>query len=532
MGRERRGRLVVALALGTVLIVGMAVHRDYGVPVDERQLRYYGGLVAAYVNEAAGVTVVPPVDVGRMPRLPEYHDRDHGSLVEVLLVAVEGALGLEFPETLFARHLTVFLIFCVGLVFVYRTVVRRHGSREAGLVGGVFMVLSPRLFADAFYNSKDVPFLVAYAAATHTALGFAERPGVATALGHALASAIAIAIRMPGLVVPALTAVAVGLQLASVPRAERRIGTVLLALAVYAVATAALVVVFFPTLWEQPLANALYTFRRLGQFPWSGEVLYRGVAVKASALPWHYLPVWMLITIPPAYTLGFVLGVGALVAGRVRRGVLAPLDTAERQDLFFLLAVVVPLLSVILGRSTVYDGWRHVYFVYAPFVCLAVSGYAVLAARAHAVARAAVFGLVGVACMATFVTMVRLHPYEMVYFNLAAGRESGKRFDGDYWGLSYRRGLEEVLRAAGPAGEIPVVFDGESVFGNRLILPAADRERVVWAPLARARYFATTHRETMYDRAAFRRKYGLADTQEMWALVIGDTHVMSVYRLR
>src|SRR6185369_9291724 len=173
MSRERRGRLVAALALGTVVVVGVAVHRDYGVPVDELPLRDYGGLVAAYVNEVAGHAVVPPVDVGRQKRLPEYDDRDHGSVVEVLLVAIEGALGLAFPETLFVRHLTVFLIFCVGLVFLYRTLARRHGSWAAGLVGGAFMVLSPRLFADAFYNSKDIPFLAAYAAAICTALGFA-----------------------------------------------------------------------------------------------------------------------------------------------------------------------------------------------------------------------------------------------------------------------------------------------------------------------------------------------------------------------
>src|SRR6185369_9105038 len=160
--------------------------------------------------------------------------------------------------------------------------------------------------------------------------------------------------------------------------------------------------------------------------------------------------------------------------------------------------------------------------------------YAALAARTrvHPLARTAVFGLLGVACVATFLTMVRLHPYEMVYFNAAAGRDPDRRFDGDYWGLSYRRGLEEVLRSAGPEGEVPVVLDGASVFGNRLILPAADRERVVWASPTSARYFVTTHRETMYDRAAFRRKYGLTDSQETWSLVVGDTHVLSVYRLR
>jgi len=532
-GDSHRGRLAAVLAFAAFVVLGVAIHRDYGVPVDERALRYYGAITASYVNQFLGRTVVPVVPTFPVPNLQEFDDRDHGAVVELLLAAVEGFPRLRYPQTLFARHLTVFAIFCLGLPFLHRTLVRRHGSWMAGLAGCAFLVLSPRIFGDAFYNSKDIPSLAAYAAAICTALGFVERPGMARALGHALASALAIAIRLPALVIPALTVVAALVHLASAPRNERHGAALMLWLGFYGAATVALVVVFWPTLWEHPVANALYAFRRLGEFPWRGTVLYRGAAMSASQLPWHYLPVWMLITTPPLFTLGFALGVLALVVARVRRGFFAPLEAAEQQDLFFLLAFAVPLLTVILGRSTVYDGWRHVYFVYPAFVCLAVSGLAVLAAAFRPpLARAVLLGAIGAACLATLVTMERLHPYEMLYFNFAAGRDAGARYDGDYWGLSLRRGLEEALRAEGPEGEVPVVFDGEGVFGNRLILPERDRERITLVPLPRARYYVTTHRETLYDPAAFRRRYGLAPTQQTYALVVGSTHVMSVYRLR
>jgi hypothetical protein len=44
--------------------------------------------------------------------------------------------------------------------------------------------------------------------------------------------------------------------------------------------------------------------------------------------------------------------------------------------------------------------------------------------------------------------MVRDHPYQNVYFNRLAGPDlaaARQIFDADYWGLSYRRGLEFVL---------------------------------------------------------------------------------------
>jgi hypothetical protein len=117
----------------------------------------------------------------------------------------------------------------------------------------------------------------------------------------------------------------------------------------------------------------------------------------------------------------------------------------------------VPLLSVIVGKATLYDGWRHLYFVYPALVFVAAEGAraAVQAARARLPAprggRAAV--LAAVACALVFAEpvsfLVRNHPYGNVYFNRLAGpdmRTVRDRFEVDYWGLSYRRGLEYVLR--------------------------------------------------------------------------------------
>jgi hypothetical protein len=64
------------------------------------------------------------------------------------------------------------------------------------------------------------------------------------------------------------------------------------------------------------------------------------------------------------------------------------------------------------------------------------------------------FVVAGVGSMAlTLADMWTLHPYEYVYFNrLGAGgqAEASTRFETDYWGLSYKEGLEWVAANVPP----------------------------------------------------------------------------------
>jgi hypothetical protein len=55
--------------------------------------------------------------------------------------------------------------------------------------------------------------------------------------------------------------------------------------------------------------------------------------------------------------------------------------------------------------------------------------------------------------------MVALHPYQTLFFNraVAGGLErASERFETDYWGASYREGIEAVLRHYRPWDRAPV----------------------------------------------------------------------------
>ena len=47
---------------------------------------------------------------------------------------------------------------------------------------------------------------------------------------------------------------------------------------------------------------------RISQYPWPGQVVYFGQRLPGPQPPWHYIPVWIIISTPLLYTLAALGG--------------------------------------------------------------------------------------------------------------------------------------------------------------------------------------------------------------------------------
>src|SRR5262249_19096864 len=142
---------------------------------------------------------------------------------------------------------------------------------------------------------------------------------------------------------------------------------------VFAVALIAFTILFWPILWRNPVGHFRRAWEEMSRYPWDGNVLYRGQQVPATALPWHYIPVWILLTTPLLYTGFFVIGAVHFLGEFLRQPIRF---MAERPfDLAIVIALVAPPAAVVALHSVVYDGWRHLYFIYPPFLFVAVLGF-------------------------------------------------------------------------------------------------------------------------------------------------------------
>ncbi len=526
---------VVGSFFGLLALLGVALHRDYGMSWDEPADRLNAFVSAKYVAlRLAPELARQQARFADIPDLHRHRDADHGVLFLLPWVGLEALLpGTDPAEWAYRRHLVGFLLFVAGSWAVYRLGAARLGSWRWGLVGAALLVLSPRIFAEAFYNYKDVVFLSLFALAMLTLTRLLRRPTAGRALVHALATAAAIDVRTMGVLLPLLTLGFGVLEMGFRPIRRRALAG---GLALYLPVAAGLVVLGWPYLWENPIGNFLAALSSFGHYSKPLAVFYLGQFVPIQALPWHYAPVWLLITTPLPYVLLFAVGLLGVGRGLLKTGVECWLRrTTSRRDLLVLAWFFGPLLGVMVLHSAIYDGWRHLYFVYPAFVLLAAQGLRRLwqawqhlstAGRA-ATGAALLFVAAGTAQVAW--RMATEHPFQYAYFSLLPGRVIEQNYERDYWGLSVKQGLQWVLAHDGrPA--VSVSMDSRTEMTLRInakMLPPPARARLHIVPpdSAAGEYFLSIHR---WHPGAYPAGAG----QPVHVIRVGGAVILTVLRRR
>jgi hypothetical protein len=528
---RRVPRYVVGLFFGLLLLLGGLLFSDYGVSWDEQLDRTNGLVNLRYIGELVApdwVALHPRSQ--NLPRLQGYRENDHGVLFELPLALFDALRSGRDPRPYYLlRHGAVFLVSLCGLWALFRLGTLCFHDERLGLLAAGLLVLSPRLFGESFYNGKDVPFMAAFTLGAYTLAWLLEQPSWRRSLVHALVTAAATDIRMLGLLLVPFTIMLLGLQFLSdtTPIARRWL---LKAGLVYALTTAIGIVAGWPYLWANPLGNLASAFFSLSHFRWTGHVLYWGHVLPAKDIPWHYALVWISITTPIAYQVAALVGLG-MVTVRLLRQPWATLQTsAGRLDLLLIAWLVLPLGLVISLHSVLYDGWRHLYFIYPALLLLAVRGGLTLGQLWHQSAswRRLVVGLALLASAEAVLTVVRMawmHPHQQTYFSYLPRQQVERLFERDYWGLSFRQGLAYVV-AHQPTG--PIAIDLTNIIlldNNKVWLSPADRSRLVVTPRPLAQYFITTYRTTPGS-------YPNSIGQEIFWVRADGVKILSVFQCR
>jgi hypothetical protein len=362
-----------------------------------------------------------------------------------------------------------------------------------------------------------------------TLLKMLDRQDVRWVVAHAFASGLLVSTRIVGIAVPVLTFLVLAVEFVARARAGYRPLRAIWSLPVYMVLTAVFTVLLWPTLWSAPLRAFTGALGVMAHFPFTRPILYLGHYIGIAQLPWHYIPVWIFISTPLAYTVLFVVGLAVTGARFLRH----PKRSYERyrEDLLFSAWFFGPLAAVIILHSSLYDGWRHMFFIYPAFVLLALGGIEFLLGLARARRHGRLVSALAVTATPVlgmcFVLgyVVLHHPYENVYFNPLLSSRMGwvkRSFEMDYWGLSYRQGLEYITRAA-PDGLIRVQI-GKGGNSALNILPARDADRIEFvSSWDEPDFFLGNYRWHNYEY-----EYG----KECFAVRVCGEKIMAVYDLR
>lgn len=346
---------------------------------------------------------------------------------------------------------------------------------RAGLITMILMFFAPRFLGHSFNNPLDIPFALGYVFTIFQIFRFLKnlpRFSISIAIWITLGIAWTISIRIGGLLLIPYAFFFAGLYLlfhkwefnilSRTGYLFIRKGIVYLVL--ISVSGYFLSLLPWPYGLQHPLKNPFEALNLMSNISVAIRVLFNGDIIWSNKLPWYYISMYILYTVPVIILLGFGLN---LLVYKVYRNHFKPVF------IFFLyFSVIFPLAYVIYKNSNVYGGWRHLLFVFPPMVI--ISGITFDSAARFFKSKYLRYAL-SLVLLLGLVHPVRHivinHPFEYIYFNelLGSVKKAFGRFENDYYLNSLRQGsewfIQNILQEASEEKEGKIIIATNASIG-------------------------------------------------------------------
>ncbi len=457
---RKTARLIPILFFIGLLLSGLVLHDNYGGFTDELM-----EIETAVINLQAFFDKIPIIkninqlnmpkdhDFSSLPSLVDYEDRGYGTAVmtPTILVNLLPGIQLDIAQLMDLRRFYVFFNFWLATICFYRLLLQRFDkNRLIALTGPLMLVLTPRLFAESFYNCKDMIFFSWFLISLCGLGAYQSSRKNRWLILFVFAAGLAINTRYYGIVLLAALVFCLGINLLT-DRANRKRELVTLLLTV-----AGLLIWIYlvtPFLWTNNLSNIRAALGFITDQPVIGDAeLFMGRLVAPREV-WYYIPIWMGITIPVLYLGLFLITIIFLLQRTIAFRLLSATEKQKFTfDLMCLLMLLGSILAIGFSGATIYHGWRHVYFLYAPFIYLSVYGLARIVGindlsnerKIPPWRRVAATALCLLSFSTTTLWTVRNHPLDFAYFN-EIGRRFATNFSRDYWGVASKSCVLDLL---------------------------------------------------------------------------------------
>ncbi|OGK16190.1 hypothetical protein A2774_04925 [Candidatus Roizmanbacteria bacterium RIFCSPHIGHO2_01_FULL_39_12c] len=427
--------LLLSIFIALLLLLIFLTYRDFGIPWDEKVFYNTGRYYTAKIFNRAGI----PIYIDSQGFTPtDYHIKGHGVVYDIFVFI----LTLPWQNFTYENlHLLRALIAVLIFVVLY-LIARRFFSVQLAVFPLIILLLTPRFFPDMFYNAIDIPGALLFSLCIWLFISYIKsKPKLLNSVVLSLILAITINHRL------ILSYIFLANFLFFVIynfKTKKMTWSYFLAInALLGVLTLFFLHLTHPVLLAKPVSGLVDLFVAVRQYKWDSAVLFEGRFYQAGhpPLPLYYLPKTILISLPPVTIILFLLGLAGLLAGIFRKKLKSFKDFLY---LYLLFLSVVPFIIVFALRPTMYDSWRHFTFLLIPMSIFATYGMQAILQLKYAAVKKILLILLTVGYISTAVAMIRLHPYEYIYYNFLVGGFKGAydKYELDYWGLAYKETVD------------------------------------------------------------------------------------------
>jgi hypothetical protein len=458
--------------IAALVVIALCTFKDYAISNDEGVQHHYGELIIAYY--ASGFR---DLGVFNFQNLYLY-----GGLFDIAAVWLSHLVPIN-PYDL--RHILCALI-GIGGIGAAAATARLIAGPRAALIAAVALSVCGAWYGTMFNHTKDIPFAAAMIGATLFLIRIARalpspRAGDIAAFG--LLAGAALGMRVLGLLLVIYVGFAIVLYLPrpyfpklrpghrarwrfAIESSVRLLPALLLAYVIMILA--------WPWAALAPL-NPVRGLLAFSEYQYPIRTVLAGQVYLMANTPRLYVPIYILIRVPLVMLFGAALAMVFAALPRLATGAMQP----RRRDIALVsFTVFFPLACQVICHGPAFTGLRHFLFVIPALAVLAGIGLdaaiTALATRGRLVASGGL--AVMTACFLwNAVTLVRLHPYEYLFYNGMVGGLAGasRHYDLDYWFNSMPEALgqlEAYLRRTEPgnASSRPSRIYSVAVCGERL----------------------------------------------------------------
>ena len=450
--------------------------KDFGISIDEDNSRINGLVSLKYVLELFNLDKYFLFNsVNNLPSIHEYKEQGNGVIFDFPLALIETIFQIENERNIYLiRHTAVFIIFYISCIYLYKIIFERHKSYLLGVLAVIFLITSPRIFAESFYNAKDICFMSLCTIGLYYGISFLKKTNITSILKFTFFAALAIDTRILGIFLPFIFLLIYMINMIRSKTVNKKLITNIF---LFLSSLFIFIIMFWPYLWSNPVSNFFLILKKLSIYSFPIKNFYMGSYIDALYVPWHYNLTWIFITTPLTYLIFFHLGFFFLIKRIFKR--LIKIDSEisnndlwrgenERFDLVILLCLIIPMFTVIILNSTLYTGWRHFYFVYPFIIIIAINGVKIL--HLFYIKNKIFLCLICfLAILPSLFWQYKHHPHQYVYFNYLLQNNFNKYFEMDYWGVSNYQTLIKLALNNKEKVSVKLIGDGDLVLTKKFL---------------------------------------------------------------
>ncbi|MGK7874609.1 MAG: hypothetical protein AB4426_15275 [Xenococcaceae cyanobacterium] len=468
-GVVRHTYLKISIVMAIIAIIGLATVGNYGISADESI-----GINMVYWNRDL-ITKGKPI-----PWLFKYDGTVFNFASEAIFQIykrlrpkAKGSsnqltdLKSRFTERIKVKHTLTFLTSLIAYISVAGIVGILWGL-EYGWLGSVILALFPRFWGHSFFNFKDVPFASLFIFSTLMGAYLIDQYFRLDSKVKFEINRITVFSALYGVLVGLLTGIRFGgflvlffvlvayliIRLFRKGNLYRDFYNFGFCYVLIFISWLGTTIVCHPASWSNPIGWIFEIIGALSKYGWSGTVLFGSKFMSAQALPWYYLPTWIIITTPLIFQICFIAGLVVILAKYRKFSVI------QRACVILMLFQVffLPVMAI-AKNSTMYDGLRHFLFILPVLAIISTTFliwlYKVIVRRSLKIFLVAV---VVTTFLQILLDMTTLHPYEYIYFNRISGglERAHSHYETEYWGLSMREGMEWINQNANSNAKVIV----------------------------------------------------------------------------